>query len=74
MASPNGLNMTLFPKIEFLPDSKEHVKHRARYTLLTDSYFKCKITSVNYLAFHFGFSLTVVLSVNLIPIMYLVTS
>lgn len=26
VASPSGLNMTLFPKIEFLPDSKEDVK------------------------------------------------
>lgn len=74
VASPSSLNMTLFSKIKFLPASKEDVKHRARYTLLTDSYFKCKITSVNYFASHFGFSLAIVLSVHLIPIMYLVAS
>lgn len=63
--------MTQFPKIEFLSDSKEG-GYTEPDTVFTDSNFKHKMTQVNYLAIHFGFSLAEVLSVYLIPLVYLV--
>lgn len=63
--------MTQFPKIEFLSDSKEG-GYIEPDTVFTDSDFKHKITQVNYLAIHFGFSLAEVLSVHLIPLVVVI--